>query len=183
MLLTCDILSSPPAALPLAGVSKSMAGHNFIDGSLPCCSFLQTWIVGYTPGATHGRWWRFSSDGWGCSAAWEENSWVVQLYALTQSAYCRQMLVGLVPTTWQRLCCGGLLIPWVWHCLDLMVSSVSWCCRAPHGLPCSTQRSACHYYNGKTFLSLSFYRHSLSHTRKEYRRAVFNPVITDDFWE
>lgn len=112
MLLTCDILGSSPAVLPLAGVSKSMAGYDFMGGSLSCCSFLQTQIVGYVLGVTHERWWRFSSDGWGCSASWEENSWMVQLYALTQSAsHRRQMLVGLVPTAWQRLCCGEFLIP------------------------------------------------------------------------
>lgn len=49
-----------------------------------------------------------SSDGWGCSAAWEENSWMVQLSALTQSAsHCRQMLVGLVPAAWQSCAVVG----------------------------------------------------------------------------
>lgn len=179
MLLTCDIPGSPPAVLPLAGVSRSMAGYNSMDGSLPCCSFLQTRTVGYMPGVTDGRWWRFSSDGWGCSAAWEENSWMVQMSALTQSAsQHRQMLVELVPTAWQRLCCGGLLIPWGWHCLDLVAQPQ--CLLVLH----STQRSALHYYNGKMFLFLSFYRHSLSHAIKEYKRAgFFNPVITDDFCE
>lgn len=117
MLLTCDILSSPPAVLPLAGVSKSMAGYNFMDGSLPCCSFLQTWIVGYMPWVSHGRWQRFPVMMGLFSCLGRK---LLDDAVVCSAFHHRQMLMGLVPDAWQRLCCGGLLIPWGWHCLALV---------------------------------------------------------------